>query len=77
MLKLAKQYVFVELQKICWPIEKVFFSKKIVTQLSAIWICDPESRQKFIPDPGVKKAPDLGSGSASLLYRVAAINPEF
>ncbi len=32
--------------------------------------CDPESRQKLIPDadPGVKKAQDLGSGSASLLY---------
>jgi hypothetical protein len=37
--------------------------------LSNIWVWDPgsEIRKKPIPDPGVKKAPDPGSGSATLL----------
>jgi hypothetical protein len=45
------------------------FTKKIVTKLSKIWVWDPRSRirKKPIPDPGVKKAPDLGSGSATLV----------
>jgi hypothetical protein len=52
------------------------FTQKIVTKLSKIWIWDPRSgildprsgiRRKPIPDPGVKKAPDPGSGSATLL----------
>ncbi len=43
------------------------FTQKIVTKLSKIW--DPRSgiRKKPIPDPGVKKAPDPGSGSATLI----------
>jgi hypothetical protein len=46
------------------------FTQKIVTKLSKIWVWDPgsEIREKpfRIPDPEVKKAPDPGSGSATL-----------
>jgi hypothetical protein len=44
------------------------FTQKIVTKLSKIWILDPGSGKNLfrIPDPGVKKAPDPGSGSATL-----------
>jgi hypothetical protein len=45
------------------------FSPKFVTKLSKIWVWDPRSgirKNLFrIPDPGVKKAPDPGSGSAT------------
>jgi hypothetical protein len=45
------------------------FSQKMVAKLSKIWVWDPRSgiRKKPIPDPGVRKAPDPGSGSATLL----------
>jgi hypothetical protein len=45
------------------------FTQKIVTKLSKIWVWDPRSgiRKKPIPDPGVEKAPDPGSGSATLV----------
>jgi hypothetical protein len=54
------------------------FPQKIVTKLSKIWVWDPGSeigirdpgsgKKLFrIPDPGVKKATDPGSGSATLL----------
>ncbi len=45
------------------------FTQKIVTKLSKIWIWDPGSGKNLfrIPDRGVKKAPDPGSGSATLL----------
>jgi hypothetical protein len=36
------------------------FTYKIVTNLSKIWVWDPRSGKKTIPDPGVKKAPDPG-----------------
>jgi hypothetical protein len=42
------------------------FTQKIVTKLSKIGIWDPGSGKKPIPYPGVKKAPDPGSGSATL-----------
>jgi hypothetical protein len=46
-----------------------FFTQKIVTKLSkyGFGIRDPRSGKKpfRIPDPGVKKAPDPGSGSAT------------
>jgi hypothetical protein len=37
--------------------------------LSNIWVWDPGSEKNLfrIPDPGVKKAPDPGSGSATLV----------
>jgi hypothetical protein len=49
----------------------VLFTQKIVTKLSKIWIWDPGSGKNLfrIPDPGVKKAPDPGSGSATLNFR--------
>ncbi len=54
------------------------FTKKIVTKLSKIWVWDPGSEIQdpgsgktysgsWITDPGIKKAPDPGSGSATLL----------
>jgi hypothetical protein len=51
------------------------FNQKIVTKLSKIWIWDPGSEIRDpeknlfrIPDPGVKKAPNPGSGSATLTF---------
>jgi hypothetical protein len=46
------------------------FTKKIFNMLSYIWVWDPgsEIRKKPIPDPGVKKAPNPGSGSATLIF---------
>jgi hypothetical protein len=44
---------------------ELFFTQKIVTKLSKIWVWDPGSGKNlfWIPDPGVKKAPDPGSGT--------------
>jgi hypothetical protein len=44
------------------------FTKKIVKKLIKIWSWDSGSGKNLfrIPDPGVKKAPDPGSGSATL-----------
>jgi hypothetical protein len=46
------------------------FTRKTVKKLFKIWSWDPGSgKNPFrIPDPGVKKAPDPGSGSATLIY---------
>jgi hypothetical protein len=45
------------------------FTPKIVKNMGlGSWIRDPE---KPIPDPGVKKAPDPGSGSATLVRGTA------
>jgi hypothetical protein len=48
------------------------FAQKIVTKLSKIWGWDLRSgiRKKPVPDPGLKKPPDPGSGSATLLCTV-------
>jgi hypothetical protein len=45
------------------------FYPKIVTKLLKIWVWDPGSGKNLfqIPDPGVKEAPDPGSGSATLI----------
>ncbi len=45
------------------------FTQKIVTILSKVWVWDPGSGKNLfrIPDLGVKKAPDPGSGSATLV----------
>ncbi len=54
---------------------ELFTPNIVVTKLSKIWVWDPGSEIRDpgfgknlfrIPDPGVKKAPDPGSGSASL-----------
>jgi hypothetical protein len=60
------------LKKIIWAnFQRIieFFTQKIVTMLSKIWVWDPGSGKNLfrIPDPGVKKAPDPGSGSATLI----------
>ncbi len=51
------------------------FCPKIVIKLSKIWVSDPGSEIQdpeknlfWIPDPGVKKTPDPGSGSATLFF---------
>jgi hypothetical protein len=45
------------------------FTQKIDTKLSKISVWNPGSGKNLfrIPDPGIKKAPDPGSGSATLL----------
>jgi hypothetical protein len=59
------------LKKKIWPnflrIIEVF-TQNVVTKPSKIWVWDPGSGKNLlrIPDPGVKKAPDPGSGSATL-----------
>ncbi len=52
------------------------FYPKIVTKLPKMWVWDsgseirdPEKNLFRIPDPGVKKEPDPGSGSATLRWR--------
>jgi hypothetical protein len=44
------------------------FAQKIVAKLSKVWVWDRGSGKNLflIPNPGVKKAPDQGSGSATL-----------
>jgi len=46
----------------------IHLTQNIVTKLSKLWVWDPGSGKNLsrIPDPGVKKASDLGSGSATL-----------
>ena len=48
------------------------FAQKIVTKLSKVWVWDPGSGKNLfrIQDPGVKKAPDPGFGSATLIFFV-------
>jgi hypothetical protein len=57
------------------------FVQKIVTKLSKVWVWDPGSETGIrdpektysgsrIPDQGVKKAPDPGSGSATLVLGI-------
>ncbi len=45
-------------------------TQKIVSKFSKIWGWDPGSEKNLfrIPDPGVKKAPNPGSGSATLYF---------
>jgi hypothetical protein len=64
-------------KKICANFQRIIelFTQNIVSKLSKIWVWDPGSEildpgsgknLLRIPDPGVKKAPDPGSGSATL-----------
>ncbi len=78
--KVPKKKIWANFQRI---IE--LFTQKTVNKLSKIWVWDPWSgirdpgseirdprsgKNLFrIPDPGVKKAPDPGSGSATLGYK--------
>ncbi len=70
--KIVNYFSFEVLKKKIWAnfqrnIE--LFTKKIVKKLLKIWSWDPGSGKNLfrIPDPGVKKAPDPGSGSATLV----------
>ncbi len=65
--KIAHYFSFDVLKKKIWAnFQRIIelFTQKIVNKLSKIWIWDPRSG---IRDPGVKKAPDPGSGSATLV----------
>jgi hypothetical protein len=74
--KIANYFSFEVPKKKIWAnFQRILelFTQKIVNKLSKIWVWDPGSeirdREKNlfrIPDPGVKKAPDPGSGSATL-----------
>ncbi len=76
--KFANYFSFEVLKKKIWAnFQRIIelFTQKIVNKLSKIWVWDPGSgirdpgsgKNLFrIPDPGVKKAPDPGSGSATL-----------
>jgi hypothetical protein len=74
--KIANYFSFEVLKKKIWANFQTIielFTQKIVNKLSKIWVWDPRSgiRKKPIPDPGVKKAPDPGSGSATLFSPMA------
>jgi hypothetical protein len=76
--KIANYFSFEVLKKKIWAdFQRIIklFTQKIVNKLSKIWVWDPGSEIRApgsgkklfrIPDPGVKKAPDPGSGSATL-----------
>ncbi len=76
--KLVYYFSFEVLKKKIWAnFQRIIelFTQKIVTKLSKVWVWDPGSEIRDpektysgsrIPDPGVKKAPDPGSGSATL-----------
>ncbi len=78
--KIENYFSFEVLKKKIWVIfQRIIelFTQKIVTKLWKIWVWDPGSwirdpgsgKNLFrIPDPGVKKALDPGSGSATLRY---------
>jgi hypothetical protein len=80
----CKLFYFKMLKKKIWAnFQRIIelFTQKIVTKLSKIWVWDPGSGKNLfrIPDPGVKKAPDPGSGSATLTSRVVdtdSVNPD-
>jgi hypothetical protein len=64
-------FIFEMLKKKIWAnFQRIIelFTQKIVSKLSKIWVWDPRSGKNLfrIPDPGVKKAPDPGAGSATL-----------
>ncbi len=63
------------MKKIIWDnLQRILelFTQKIVIKPSKIWVWDPGSGKNLfrIPDPGVKKAPDPGTGSATLRIQV-------
>ncbi len=73
--KIVNYFSFEVLKKKIWAnfqrnIE--LFTRKIVKKLLKIWSWYPGSGKNLfrIPDPGVKKAPDPGSGSATLIFSI-------
>jgi hypothetical protein len=74
ILEMLKKKIWANFQRIT-----ELFNKIIVTKLSKIWVWDlgseirdSGSRKNLfrIPDPGVKKSPDPGSGSATLFVTI-------
>ncbi len=73
--KIVKYFSFEVLKKKIWAnFQRILglFTKKIVKKLFKIWSWDQGSEirdpEKTIPDPGVKKVSDPGSGTATLVY---------
>ncbi len=71
------------MKKKIWPnFQRIIeiFTPKFVTKLSKICVWNPGSGENLfrIPDPfpGVKKAPDPGSGSATLKKIITELDPE-
>jgi hypothetical protein len=70
--KIENYFSFEVLKKKIWAnLQRIvgLFTQKIVTKFLKIWVWDPGSGKTLfrIPDPEVKKAPDPGSGSATLI----------
>jgi hypothetical protein len=70
--KIVNYFSFEVLKKKIWAsFQRIteLTTKQIVKKLLKIWSWDPGSGKNLfrIPDPGVKKAPDPGSGSATLI----------
>ncbi len=86
-MTIVKYFSFEVLKKKLFPIFKELYfclTKKIVKKLYKIWFLDPGSgirdqgsgkNQFRIPDPGVKKAPDPESGSATLAKNCTGSGP--
>jgi hypothetical protein len=82
--KITYYFIFLMLKKKIWSnFKKIIelFTKRIVNKLSKIWVWypgsgDPEKTYSgyWIPDPGLKKAPDPGSGSATLIYYIYIVS---
>jgi hypothetical protein len=69
--RIENYFIFGMMKKKIWAnFQRIIelFTTKIVTKLSKVWVWDPGSAKNpfWIPDPGVKKAPGPGSGSATL-----------
>jgi hypothetical protein len=65
-----------------WFQEQVLLVKnkrtRILKKISPkTYLLDPETEKKFIPDPGGKKAPDPGSGSATLVPVLCRIRKNY
>ncbi len=74
--KIENYLIFEMLKKKIWAnFQRIIehFTQKVVSMLSKILVWDPRSGKNLfrIADPGVKKAPDSGSGSATLEFSTA------
>jgi hypothetical protein len=86
--KIEHYFIFELVKKKLWAnLQRIIelFTQKMVFKLSKIWVWDPRFGiwdprsgilKKPIPDPGVKKAPDPGSGSAILLVNEIKAIPD-
>jgi hypothetical protein len=72
--KIEHYFIFEMLEKIWANFQRIIidlFTQKIVIKLSKIWVWDPGSGKNlfWIPNPGIKKAPDPGSTTLLCLCR--------